>query len=73
MTRNFLRQTIINLLDDEHGINSRAHDCLAGICSQYGWEDINRATELQEGRAFLNEEDAEELHKVVIDNAAAEM
>lgn len=73
MTTNFLRQTIINVLDDEHGINSRAHDCLAAICSHYGWEDINRATELQNGRAFLNEDDAEDLHKVAIDNPQHEL
>lgn len=68
MTKNFLRQTIINLLDDENGINSRAHDCILNICLQYGWEDINIATELQDGRAFLNEDDAQSLREIDIDN-----
>lgn len=73
MTKNFLRQTLINILDDEHGINSRAHDCIAAVCSHYGWEDINSATELQEERAFLNEDDAERLHAVTVDKGDEEI
>lgn len=64
MTKQLLRDTIINLLDDENGINDNAHDGVLEICEEHGWSDINRATELQNGRAFLNEDDAEELRKV---------
>lgn len=64
MTKQLLRDTIINLLDDENGINDKAHDGVLEICEEYGWSDINQATELQDGRAFLNEDDAEELRKV---------
>lgn len=67
MTKQFLRNTIINLLDDEDGINSKAHDGILEICVENGWEDINRATNLESGRAFIYEEDAEELRKVVVE------
>lgn len=66
MTKQFLRNTIINLLDDENGINSLAHDGILEICNENGWDDITKATELQNGRAFLNEDDAEDLKKVVV-------
>jgi hypothetical protein len=64
MTKQLLRDTIINLLDDENGINDKAHDGVLEICEEHGWSDINQATEFQDGRAFLNEDDAEELRKV---------
>lgn len=67
MTKQFLRNTIINLLDDEHGINSLAHDGVLQICDQNGWHDITEATELQDCRAFLNEDDADDLRKVVVE------
>ncbi len=66
MTKQFLRNTIINLLDDENGINSKAHDGILEICAENGWDDINSATELMDERAFLNESDAEELRKVQV-------
>lgn len=53
-----LRELVIDLLDDDHGVNSKAHDKLTKICEQNGWHDIIHATELQDERAFLNEEDA---------------
>lgn len=64
MTKQFLRNTIINLLDDENGINDKAHNGVLEICEEHGWSDINQATELQNGRAFLNEDDAEDLRAV---------
>lgn len=67
MTKQALRNTIINLLDDEDGINSLAHDGIVEICNENGWNDITEATELQEGRAFIWEEDAEKLRKVVVE------
>jgi hypothetical protein len=67
MTKQFLRNTIIDLLDDENGINSKAHDGVLEICNENGWNDINEATELQDGRAFLNEDDAEDLRQVVVE------
>lgn len=66
MTKQLLRNTIINLLDDENGINDKAHDGVLEICEEHGWDDITKATELQEGRAFLNEDDAEELRQVTV-------
>jgi len=67
MTKQLLRNTIINLLDDENGINDKAHNGIFEICKEHGWGDITKATELQEGRAFLNEDDAEDLRKVKIE------
>jgi hypothetical protein len=67
MTKQSLRNTIINLLDDEDGINSKAHDGILEICNENGWNDITKATELQNGRAFIFEEDAEELRRVVVE------
>ena len=64
MNKQLLRNTIINLLNDENGVNSAGHDGIIKICNEMGWNDINRATELQSGRAFLMEEDAEKLLKV---------
>lgn len=67
MTKQLLRDTIINLLDDENGINDKAHNGVLEICEEHGWSDINQATELQDGRAFIGEEDAEELRKVRVE------
>jgi hypothetical protein len=67
MTKPQLRKMIINLLDDENGVNSLGHDGLVQICVENGWEDINNATELQSDRAFLNEDDAIELLKVKVE------
>ena len=66
MTKQTLRNTIIDLLDDEDGINSKAHDGIAAICTENGWEDINTATELECGRAFLWEGDADSLRQFVV-------
>lgn len=66
MTKQDLRNMIINLLDDEHGVNNEGHNGLEQLCRECGWEDINRATELQEDRAFMFEEDAADLRKVEI-------
>jgi hypothetical protein len=67
MTKQFLRNTIIDLLDDENGINSKAHDGVFQICVENSWHDINESTDLQNGRAFLNEDDAEDLRQVVVE------
>ena len=67
MTKQFLRNTIIDLLDDENGINSKAHDGVLQICVENGWEDINKATDLQDGRAYIGEDDAEDLRQVVVE------
>ena len=66
MTKQTLRNTIINLLDDENGVNSAGHDGLLELCIENGWNDITAATELQENRAFLNEDDADDLRKVTL-------
>jgi hypothetical protein len=67
MSKQLLRNTIIDLLDDCHGINNKAHDGVVEICSLNGWHDINEKTELEDGRAYLWEADAEELRKVVVE------
>jgi len=66
MTKQSLRKFIINLLDDEDGINSVSHDSVIEICAENGWNDITQATEFEEGRAFLWEADAEDLRKVQV-------
>lgn len=66
MTKQTLRDLIINLLDDEDGVNEKAHVQIFDICAEHGWNDINQATEMMEGRSFLYEAKAEELRKVVV-------
>lgn len=66
MTKQTLRHFIINLLDDENGINSVSHDTVIEICEENGWNDIIQATEFEEGRAFLWEADAVDLRAVVV-------
>lgn len=66
MDKQLLRKVIIDILDDEHGINSKAHDGILALCNQFGWKDITEKTDLQENRAFLGEEDAEELRTATV-------
>jgi hypothetical protein len=58
MNKQALRQHVINILDDEHGISAEAYhhlqqfvfDTAPGTCA-----DIFNATEGVQGRVFLNE------------------
>lgn len=66
MTKQSLRNLIIDLLDDGDGVNEKAHIQIFDICAEHGWNDINQATEMMEGRSFLYEADAEKLRKVQV-------
>ncbi len=66
MTKQSLRNFIIDLLDDEDGINSKAHDSIVELCNENGWNDINQATVLEDNRAFLWEDDASSLRQFVV-------
>ena len=61
MTNNNLRLFIINLLDDEHGVNQRAFPEIVALCNLHGWKDIMDAVTVDNHRAFLYEQDAHEL------------
>ena len=40
MTKQNLRNTILNLLDDEHGINLSGYEGVSEVCCEHGWDDI---------------------------------
>jgi hypothetical protein len=66
MTKQLLRDTIINLLDDEEGINEAAYQGVNEICCEHNWTDIADAVEGTKGRYFLGEDDVEDLRKVTV-------
>jgi hypothetical protein len=66
MTNQSLRNTIINLLDDEHGVSLTAYQGLSELCCEHDWNDITNAVEDANNRFYLGEDDAEELRKVVV-------
>lgn len=65
--KQILRQAIIALLDDEHGISNETYYHIDLLCLNNGWEDIISKVENVNNRWFLNEDDAENLRKVLID------
>lgn len=67
MTKQTLRNTIINLLDDEHGISSAAYEGVDELCCENNWTDILTQTENANNRFFIGEDAAEELRKIVVD------
>ena len=67
MTKQTLRNTIINLLDDEHGIPASAYEGLNELCCEYNWNDILDCVDGTDSRYYIGEESAEELRKVVVD------
>lgn len=64
---NKLRQTIINLLDDENGVNETGYRGIQEICGNNQWDDITSKVESTEGRFYLNEDDAIDLRLIVLD------
>jgi hypothetical protein len=82
MNNNKIRQLIINLLDDEHGINGAAYTDLYDLAIATGNRDIlpfveNQdidagngdilpLVENQDNRWYLGEDDAADLRKVVL-------
>jgi hypothetical protein len=56
-----LRELIIDLLDDEHGINDISYTRLYELACECGSEDVVKKAEETNGRWFLGEDDAEEL------------
>lgn len=67
MTKQSLRTFILDLLDDDDGINEKAYQTVVELCVENGWEDICRAVESQDERVFIGEDDADELRKVVVE------
>ena len=62
---NKLRQTIINLLDDEYGVNDKSFKGIMSLCEENSWQDILDLVEHEFDydndtiRHFLWEADAE--------------
>ena len=67
MTKQTLRNTIINLLDDENGISSAAYEGVNELLCENDWTDIVDAVEAGNDRYFLGEDVADELRKVSVD------
>jgi hypothetical protein len=55
------RNLIIDLLDDEHGINDPAYATLYDLACETENEDVVTKATAINGRWFLGEDDAEEL------------
>jgi hypothetical protein len=61
MTNNEIRQMIINILDDEQGINDSGFCDLYILAKSTGNEDVVKFAKAQDGRWFIGENDAEDL------------
>jgi hypothetical protein len=61
MTNNEIRQMIINLLDDEDGINDPGFDGIYILAKDTGNEDVVKFARAQDGRWFIGENDAADL------------
>jgi hypothetical protein len=61
MTNNEIRQMIINLLDDDQGINGPGFDGIYILAKDTGNEDVVKFAKAQDGRWFIGENDAEDL------------
>lgn len=59
-----LRNLIINVLDNENGVNNTVVKDIEDLCESNGWDDILDKIEYEEEGAFLWETDAEELRKI---------
>lgn len=59
-----LRNFALALLDDEHGINKEAFDCLSDMLYDDEQEDVIDAVDATEGRFYLTEENANMLRQV---------
>lgn len=65
---NKLRNTLIDILNDEHGVNETGFKGIEAICLELGWNDILDAVDHAESdidtkelRFWLGEDDAEDL------------
>ena len=64
MNQELLRNFIISILDDEHGISERSFSILNKIAeNDKSLRDIVLATDAYDDRFFLNEEDAAMFNK----------
>lgn len=68
MTKQTLRNTIIDLLDDENGVNEAGYNGIDEICLENNWQDILTQVDGTDGRFYLGEDEAEELRKVVVED-----
>lgn len=64
MNKQELRQMVIDLLDDGDGVNAKGFAGLQRLCEENGWVDIMDCVKGCEGRAYLGEDDAEDLRAV---------
>ena len=57
-----LRHTIIDLLDNENGVNDKGFEGISKLCERYGWEDIlDKVDSFDSSGHFLWEDDAQSL------------
>lgn len=68
MNEKDLRIMVIDLLDDENGINETAFNSLETFCKEHGWADIlnlvvkaDSLVDENEKRHWLDEDDANDL------------
>jgi hypothetical protein len=54
-----LRNTIIDLLDSEDGVNDKGFEGIIELCEHYGWQDIISRVESESSGHFLWGGDAE--------------
>lgn len=63
MTNERIRTLIINLLDDEQGINDRGYTDLSTLAAETGNTDVIVLADCENNRWFLGEDDAEDLRE----------
>ena len=63
MNNKEVRQMIIDLLDDEHGINNEGYTQLIPLACMSGNEDVVKSAMEINGRWFIGETDAEDLRQ----------
>ena len=63
VTREFVREMAIKLLDDEEGINESGYDSLRQLLKCYHCEDIINCVDATDGRFYLKTGARQELTK----------
>lgn len=66
MNKQDIRNMVINLLNDEHGVNALGYNGLRDFCNDNGWQDIIVVVDAQDDRFFLHEDVAEILSQVKV-------
>ena len=54
-----LRHTIIDLLDNDDGVNLKGYEGIVKLCEHYGWDDVLARTEASNHSYYLTGGEAE--------------